>query len=93
MTVFGRFSDSNETLYIPYPEWVALGLDPDPYKLKAAGYDYVYFGAEDWDGWSEKVHSSFQDKCVQIVDEVKGIRAPDDYRKDFRRLLNISTCK
>lgn len=93
VTVFGRFSDSYETLYIPYPEWVELGIEPDPYELQAAGYDYVYFGAEEWDLWSEQNRTLFQDACVQIVDEVKGIRAPDDYRKDFRRLINISACK
>lgn len=93
VTVFGRFSDSSQTLYIPYPEWVQLGVEPDPYELKAAGYDYVYFGAVEWDAWSEKSHALFQDACVQVVDNVKGIRAPDDYRKDFRSLLNISACK
>jgi len=93
VTVFGRFSDSQETLYIAYPEWVALGVDPDPYKIHAAGYDYAYFGAEEWDTWSEKTHTLFQADCVQVMEDVKGIRAADDYRKDFRRLLNISACQ
>ena len=93
VTVFGRFSDSSETLYIPYPEWVELGNTPDPYELQAAGYDYVYFGIEDWEWWGEESQDALQSPCVKVVDEVRGIRAPDDYRKDFRRLLNISACK
>jgi hypothetical protein len=61
--------------------------------LHAAGFDYVYFGAVQWDSWSENTRTLFQGACVQVVDEMKGIRAPDDYRKDFRRLLDISACK
>lgn len=93
VTVFGRFSDSNETLYISRPEWDALGDKPDPYAMHAAGFDYVYFGTTEWESWSKETQALFQAPCVQVVDNMEGIRAPDDFRKDFRRLLNVSACK
>lgn len=92
VTVFGRSTDSM-TSWTPKPEWTALMENPDPYKLNAAGFDYVYFGIDYWESMSPEIQQKLQDTCVQVMDEVQGIRAPDDYRKDFRRLLDISACK
>ena len=92
VTVFGRATDAM-TSWSPKPEWAALADNPDPRALHAAGYDYVYFGIEYWDELSKDNQSGLQDACVKVVDEVQGIRSPEDYRKDFRRLLDITDCK
>ena len=92
VTIFGRATDAM-TSWSPKPEWAALADNPDPRALHTAGYDYVYFGIEYWDKLSKDNQSGLQDVCVKVVDEVQGIRSPDDYRKDFRRLLNITGCK
>lgn len=92
VTVFGRATDAM-TSWTPKDEWAALVDNPDPRALHAAGYDYVYFGIEYWDELSKDNQKGLQDACVKLVDEVQGIRSPDDYRKDFRRLLDITNCK
>lgn len=92
VTVFGRGADAMIS-WTPKPAWVALLEDPDPYKLNAAGFDYIYFGIEYWEKLSMEERQSLQDACVQVMDEVQGYRAPDDFRRDFRRLLDISACK
>ena len=92
VTVFGRGSDAMIS-WAPKPEWESLLANPDPYQINAAGFDYIYFGIEYWEKLTEEQRQKLQSACVKLVDEVKGIRAPDDQRKDFRRLLNISACK
>lgn len=92
VTVFGRATDAMIS-WTPKDEWAALADNPDPRALHAAGYDYVYFGIEYWDELSKDNQKGLQDACVKVVDETLGIRSPDDYRKDFRRLLDITGCK
>jgi hypothetical protein len=92
VTVFGRATDAM-TSWTPKDEWAALVDNPDPRALNAAGYDYVYFGIEYWDELSKDDQKGLQDACVKLADEVQGIRSPNDYRKDFRRLLDITDCK
>ncbi len=92
VTVFGRGTDAM-TSWNPKPEWTALMENPDPYALQAAGFDYVYFGVDYLEFLSPEAQAKLQDACVSLVDEVQGIRSPEDYRKDFRRLLDITACK
>ena len=92
VTVFGRATDAMVS-WTPKPEWAALADNPDPHALHAAGYTYIYFGTEYWGDLTKEGRNGLQDACVKVVDEVQGIRSPDDYRKDFRRLLDITGCK
>ncbi|MBI5297371.1 MAG: hypothetical protein HY869_17975 [Chloroflexi bacterium] len=92
VTVFGRGSNSMSA-WVLTPEWNQLMGNPEPQLLNAAGFDYIYFGTEYWEEISPEVQYLYQDACVKLVDEVQGTRAPDDYRKDFRRLLDISACQ
>lgn len=93
VTVFGRYTDSNETWYVPKSEWEALYEAPDPHRLHDAGFDYLYFGIEYWEYIDPPDQAALQDACVRLVDEATGIRSEDDYRKDFRRLLDIRACE
>ncbi len=92
VTVFGRGSKSMKS-WVLTPEWNQLMSNPDPYLLKAAGFDYIYLGVEYWEDISPEIQKKYEDACVKLVDEVQGIRSPQDYRKDFRRLLDISACR
>jgi hypothetical protein len=92
-TVFGRFTDAQTTWHEYKPEWKALVADPDPYLLRASGFDYVYFDIGYWESLSIKYQTLLESPCVSLVKQVDGYRSEDDLRPDFRRLLDIRTCK
>jgi hypothetical protein len=92
-TVFGRFTDSSPTWYLQSPGWQALVDSADPAKIRAAGYGYMYFGIDYWERLSPSQQLLLQSSCVRQIAEVDGIRSGDDYRRDFRRLLDIRDCK
>lgn len=91
-TVFGRFTDSSPTWYTRSPKWQTLGAAPDPAKLRAAGFAYVYFDRDYWDGLTAEQRASFMVPCVKQLSQVDGIHGDKDYSKDYRRLLDIQTC-
>jgi len=91
-TVFGRFTRSSPSWYTLLPEWEALASSPDPFRLRAAGFEYMYFDRDYWDGLPPAVQALFRSTCVKTLAQVEGIHSEKDYRKDFRRLLDIQTC-
>ncbi len=93
VTVFGRYTRAFDSWYVPKPEWEALVAAPDPSALAAAGFDYVYFGSEYWDDLTPELQSRLGETCAALVDEVFGFRSPTDFRKDFRRLLDLRGCR
>jgi hypothetical protein len=92
-TIFGRATDSSVTWYVPKPEWQALLANPDPHQIYAQGYDYFYFGIDYWNQLTPQQQAALQQPCVKKLFEVDGIHSLTDYRKDFRRLLDVSACK
>jgi hypothetical protein len=64
--------------------------NPDPYKLNAAGYGYVYADKDYW-----KLHAAELDQpCVRILKTVEGIKQTHGGTvPDFRRLADVSGCK
>jgi len=92
-TVFGRVTDSSPTWYTRAADWEALNDNPDPFKIRAAGFSYIYFDSDYWNGLSPAQRLLFNAPCVQQIAEVKGIHSEKDYTKDFRRLLDIQTCR
>jgi hypothetical protein len=92
-TIFGRATDSSVTWYVPKPEWQALLANPDPHQIHAQGYDYFYFGIDYWNQLTPQQQAALQQPCVKKLFEVDGIHSLTDYRKDFRRLLDVSACK
>ncbi len=93
VVVFGRPTRSHITWYIERPEWQELLTHPDPYRLHAAGFDYLYFGITYWEELTPADQAALQASCVRLVDEVRGYRSETDYRKDFRRLLDLRACR
>ena len=92
-TIFGRATDSSVTWYVPKPEWQALLANPDPQQIHAQGYDYFYFGIDYWNQLTLQQQAALQQACVKKLFEVDGIHSLTDYRKDFRRLLDVSACR
>jgi hypothetical protein len=92
-TVFGRFTDSSPSWYLKSPGWQALADAPDPSKIHAAGFDYMYFDSDYWNSLTPAEQGLFSASCVKQVAQVDGIHSEKDFTKDFRRLLNIRNCK
>jgi hypothetical protein len=93
-TVFGRFTNAYSSWWeAPKPEWQALVDAPDPYRLHAAGYDYAYYDIGYWNSLPKKYQELLQSSCVKQVQQVDGYISETNYGKDFRRLVDISTCK
>ncbi|HBG59361.1 MAG TPA: hypothetical protein PLX92_05785 [Anaerolineaceae bacterium] len=86
-TVFARPLASNNTWYETTADYSRLASSLDPYALHAAGYDYLYLGAGEWDDFSETVQERLSAPCVQLHYEVTGARG------DFRRLLDLRGCQ
>lgn len=92
VTLLGRFTDSNETWYVPKPSWIALAQNPFPRDLRAAGFDYFYYSQVNWESFSPEVQSALEDSCVQFVIQADGVRS-DDLRKSWVRLVDIRGCE
>jgi hypothetical protein len=93
VTLFGRYTDSNLTWYVPKESWIALAQSPFPRNLRAAGFDYFYFGLEDLENFSPEVQQALKDSCIKIVAETTGFRSETDFRKSWRRLVDIRGCQ
>ncbi len=85
-TIFARGSNSGLTWYKSKPEWEKIAASPDPYTLISGGYSYAYFDQKSWDEIPASVQKKFDDPCVRIVKEI------EDWRHDFRKLIDISAC-
>jgi hypothetical protein len=86
--VLGRPGRSSIDFYRIKPEFEALAANPDPFALTTAGYDYIYLDSKYWNSLSENARTGLQADCVVLVHEVLHKRLPD-----FRRLLDIQTCR
>lgn len=93
VTLFGRYTDSNETWYVPKQAWIALARNPFPRALRAAGFDYFYFSLIDWEYFSPEVQSALEDSCVKLVVQEDGFRSETDFRRSWVRLVDIKGCK
>jgi hypothetical protein len=92
VTIFGRFTDSNETWYVPKQLWIRLAQNPFPRDLRAAGYDYFYYSLINLESFSPEVQSALEDTCVKLVVQADGIRS-DTLRPSWVRLVDIRGCE
>ena len=90
VTVFGRQSDSLIAWGVDQPEYLALLEEPDPQRLSAAGYSYVYTDKDYW-----KLHAAqLEQPCVKVMNTIEGAKlSHGEFIPDFRRLADISGCK
>ncbi|MFZ6020517.1 MAG: hypothetical protein ACOYXO_12990, partial [Chloroflexota bacterium] len=63
-TIFGRFTDAGETWYRFKPEWEELKTNPDPAKLKAAGFSHAYLDNEYWESLQPDLWQLWDQSCV-----------------------------
>jgi len=92
-TVFGRPTRSSPTWYTRSEEWEKLRDSADPYRLRGAGFSYMYFDSDYWEGLSTAQQAALVGSCVGEVRQVDGIHSETDYTRDFRRLLDIRACE
>ena len=85
-TIFGRPTRSSITMGENLPEWLALAADPDPVKLKAAGYDYLYVDLK----YLTKYSNTIQQPCIKLIDQVDDKNAGK--LVDSRSLFQLSAC-
>ncbi len=85
-TVLGRPTDSSFTWYQTKPEWETLRAAPDPSRLRAAGFRYIYLDNRYWDGIPTGIQQALSSACVKLVGEA------GDELGNFRRLLDIGAC-
>ena len=89
-TLFGRQSNSIIHWGVHQPEYLELLGDPDPYRLFAAGYHYVYADKEYWKLYALQL----EQPCVKVLKTVEGAKlSHGEFIPDFRRLADISGCK
>lgn len=91
-TVFGRPTRSSATWYTRLPEWEALRDAANPKQLRRAGFRYMYIDGDYWEQLSPGQQAALGAPCVEEIEQVNGVRGENDYRKDFRRLLDIRAC-
>lgn len=86
VALFGRASFAATDVYKRSPAWEALIADPDPVKVAAAGYAYVYMDDGWWQSIPPQTQAAYNQPCVSLVDE---ITFPDG---TFRKFISVRSC-
>jgi hypothetical protein len=86
-TIFGRPIRSSKTMGETLPEWNSLSENPDPARLKAAGYDYLYVDLK----YLTKYSKVIQQSCVILVDHQEDKNG--EKVLDARYLFNVTECR
>jgi hypothetical protein len=87
VTLFGQPTVAFEDVYKPLPQWSKLVNNPNPDTIAQAGYAFVYVDRDWWEQMTSDQHAAFQQPCVKTFAQ----QVPAD--GDFRRLLDVRTCK
>lgn len=87
VTVFGRISDTNESLRVYLDSFRDLLADPLPENASAAGFDYYYLDETSWQYMNRREQESFEAECVQ------SLTAIEDNIGNLRILYDISACR
>lgn len=92
VTVLGRYTFSSDDWGRTRQDWDRLLAAPDPYALRAAGYSYIYYGIAYWEQLDPQQQEALSSSCVKTVDRTDGYRSERDFRRDYRILLDITSC-
>jgi hypothetical protein len=87
-TLFGRAVDSQADLSQVTEEYARLIEAPDPERLLAAGFDFLYADLGYWQGHEGLLAAD----CVRIVDEVTETASRTGLVLDGRRLADLRAC-
>lgn len=89
VTVFGRPATANLSIFETMPAWDALIKSPDPAKVAAAGYTYIYMDDPWWKSLSSQTQQLFEQPCVKVTSEKHD---PANPRQDYRILWDVRSC-
>lgn len=84
--ILGRHTSGWQTWYQARPEWRLLVEDPSPGKIRAAGFDFIYYDRAYWKTLSSRDMQALQDGCVLEIDRI------EDWQGDFRVLADLRNC-
>lgn len=87
-TVLGRVVDSQVDLASVTDEFARLIEDPEPGRVHAAGFDFLYADRGYWESHGELLSAP----CVQWVDEVVDVDSATGEVADYRRLADLRAC-
>lgn len=88
ITILGLHATSSNNYGPPSnPTFLALVTNPDPHRINAAGYRYVYFDLPYW----RKYATRFEDKCVVKLEQLEETGS-DGQTSNLRWLLDVSAC-
>jgi hypothetical protein len=85
-TVFGRATNSSLTWFDEKPAWKQLAAAPDPVKIKAAGFDYIYLDNLYWGNLDFASRDLLNGPCVKVIQEY------ENSMHETRRLLDVRAC-
>ncbi len=85
--IFGRPSDAAYSWYQFKPGWEELRRNPDPYRLNAAGFGYLYLDEPYWDDIGLQKQQAFSGSCVKMIAEYT------DPLIGYRRLYDLRSCR
>ena len=85
-TVFGRATNSSLTWFEEKPAWKQLAAAPDPVKIKAAGFDYIYLDNLYWGNLDFASRDLLNGPCVKVIQEY------ENSMHETRRLLDLRAC-
>lgn len=84
--LLGRPTNSHYTWYAAKPEWQALSRTPEPQRLSAAGFRYIYFDETDWDRLGPDLQDTYTSGCPRLLNEF------EDGAGASRRLYDLTGC-
>ena len=89
ITVLGLHAISSNNYGPPSdPTFIGLMGNPDPYRIQAAGYRYVYFDLPFW----RKYGILFEKACVVKLDQLEETNS-DGKTSNLRWLLDVAACR
>ncbi len=88
VTLFGRITRASSGIYEPLPDWKALISDPEPHRVAAAGYDYIYMDNFWWRDLTAAQQDYFHQPCIDIKDQRE-----QDNGVTFRFFVDVRGCR
>jgi hypothetical protein len=87
-TILGRVVESQADLERVTDEFARLVEEPDPGRMHAAGFDFLYADRGYWQRHEEQLSA----ECVRLVDEVVEADSITGEVRDGRRLADLRSC-
>ncbi len=91
-TLFGRLSiDAINGFHIP--QYIPYLAAPDPYRLRQAGFGYVYLDLHYWDRLAPAYQQALNSSCTHVLKRLEKYNSASGELSDFRELIDITGCQ